>query len=149
MSEKEVIVIKRNTLLWIGIALTVVTVTIILFAFVIIPSIGNSLNGANNNNELGLSTFMMFTSDSGRGVVSVAGGVRNTHDEMVYNSRLHIVGVYPTGDVALDTYVDIGNLGVIPANTLITVDTGLLSYNYKANYGKHIWTVTAVCTSKP
>lgn len=149
MSEKEVIVIKRNTLLWIGIAVTLATVTIVLFAFVIIPAISNSLNGANNNNEIELSTSMMFTSDTGRGEVSVVGSVRNKGDEMVYNSKLHIVGVYPTGFVALDTYVDIGNLGVIPANTGITVDTGLLSYNYQPDSGKPIWTITAVCTSTP
>jgi len=45
----------------------------------------------------------------------------NDDTTAAYNSKLHIVGVYPNGIAALDTYIIIGDVGVIPPKISIVV----------------------------
>jgi len=139
MGKKKTV--YRNVALGLGVAIIVVAIVVVLFMFGFIPTI-------NSNNGAGKLTVNIQTSDLGGGVW-FSGSVTNVGNRTVYNSKLHIVGTYLNGTEALDTYVAIGNQGVITANTTITLNPGFFAYSYTADTLTPKWTFTPVWTNSP
>lgn len=139
MGKKKIV--GRNVALGLGVAIIIVVLVVVLFTFGFIPT-GNGSKGA------GKLTANIQTSDEGGGVW-FSGSVTNVGNGTVYNSKLHIVGIYLNGTQALNTYVTIGNQGVITANTTVTVSPGFFTYPYTAYTGTPIWTVTPEWSNSP
>ncbi len=149
MPKKETV--SNYVVYGLGLAIIVVSLVAVLFAFSINSKINMSTSSGNSNsNRAGLLTVSnLDTSDDGYGAVDFSGIVHNEENAYAYNSQLHVEGVYQNGTKALDTYIVIGNQGVMTGNEYYTFDTGVLSYNYQANSATPLWTVTATCTTSP
>ncbi|MFB3889181.1 MAG: hypothetical protein ACE14S_06790 [Candidatus Bathyarchaeia archaeon] len=119
-----------------SIALAVIT---ILMAVNIIPTM-------NSNKAAKLVNVGIGGYDQPRQhTLRVTGWICNTGLEPSYHTQLHVQGVYTTGGEAIDTYVDIGNGGVVYGQDSAKVDVNV---GYSAD-GLGSWTVTPVWTYVP
>ncbi len=122
-----------------GILCIVLAVLVILLATNVIPTM-------NSNRPARLVNVGMGGYDlPNQHTLHISGYVCNVGVETAYRTQIHVVGVYTTGGEAMDTYVDIGNGGVIYPGGSAKVDTHVA---YSAD-GLGSWTITPVWTYTP
>ncbi len=118
----------------------------IVLAAIIILMIANIIPVANSNVAPRLVNVGMGGRDNpNQHSLQIIGYVCNTGLQTAYKTQVHVVGVYTTGGVAIDTYVPIGNGQVIYGQGSTFVDAAV---SYSAD-GLGSWTITPIWENSP
>ena len=114
----------------------VLALVVMLMAVGVIPTI-------NSNRAPRLVNVGVGANDiASQHILRISGYVCNVGIETAYHTQIHVEALYETGGVAVDTWVDIGNGGVIYGAefTKVSVD---VSYSSSAS-GLGSWRMTPV-----
>jgi hypothetical protein len=122
-----------------GVLSIVLALLVVLMAFNAIPT-------ANSNRPARLVNVGLGGNDlPSQHVLRLSGYVCNVGVDPAYHTQLHVVGVYTTGGEAMNTYVNIGNGGIIYGSDSVKVSVDV---SYSAD-GLGSWTLTPVWSSAP
>jgi len=143
MTEKATISKKIPILM--GITIIVLAVIIILMFFNYIPTLQSKEDAQLINVGLGARDLAKDPPYTERALM-VSGYVCNVGEKPAYRARLHVVAIYATGGTAIDTYLNIGDGGVIYGGDSIKIET-TIPYSATAELGS--WTLTPVWSATP
>ena len=141
MTEKTEI--KKDGTIQIAVALGVLSV---ILAVIIILMATNVIPAIDSNRPAKLINVGMGAQDSPiNNILHISGYVTNVGVDTAYHTQIHVVAVYTTGGKAVDTWVNIGNGGIIYGQDSTKVSTDV---SYSAD-GLGSWTITPAWSDTP
>jgi hypothetical protein len=144
MTEKKETIKKeadvtRQIALALGVLSVVLAIIIILMAANVVPTV-------NSNRAARLINVGMGAQDNpGARTLHITGYVTNVGLEPAYHAQIHVTAVYTQGGEAIDTWVNIGNGGIIYGSDSARISTDV---TYSAE-GLGSWTITPAFSATP
>lgn len=128
-----------------GVIIVALVVVIILMAFNFIPILESDEEAHLINVGLGARDLAKDPPYTER-ALRIIGYVCNVGEKAAYKTQLHIFADYATGGTAIDSYVNIGEGGVIYGGHSYKIEMDI-PYSATAELGS--WTLTPVCSATP
>ncbi len=131
-----------------GVIIVALVIVIVLMAFNYIPTLESDEEAHLINVGLGARDLAKEPPDSDEyaRALRISGYVCNVGEKAAYRTQLHVFADYATGGTAIDSYVNIGEGGVIYGGDSLKIEMDI-PYSATAELGS--WTLTPICSATP
>jgi hypothetical protein len=128
-----------------GIIIVALVVVIILMFFNYIPTLESQEEARLVNVGLGARDLAKDPPYTER-ALHISGYICNVGEKAAYKTQLHVVAAYSTGGTAIDSYLNIGEAGVIYGVDSYKIEKDI---PYSADVELGSWTLTPVWSATP